>query len=89
MSKESVYAARLRQLGKPKGMSDTIGFGKHRGWTMRQLLYNDPAYIIWLAAEAGVNIEREIVDRAYQSIGNETLNSELSAEDYLQEGRQR
>jgi hypothetical protein len=37
-------------------------FGKYRGQTLGQISYNDPGYVVWLADENVLKIEREFLD---------------------------
>lgn len=43
------FTKQLQALSTPKDMDFVIRFGKHRGLTIRQILYSNPGYIVWLA----------------------------------------
>lgn len=47
-----------------------LTFGKHRGETVRQVLRNDPSYILWLYQEHVASLPNDIVFKAEDAVAD-------------------
>jgi len=56
-----------------------VDFGKHKGRTPREILYNDPGYIVW-AKENTQRFEcsEELLDQAYEDSFTNKMHDELA-----------
>ena len=46
---------------RPAARLDTLDFGRYAGWTIEQLVHQDPAYLEWLARHSsGIRYRRQI-----------------------------
>lgn len=48
-----------------------LEFGKHRGKMLRQVLIDDPQYILWLNEEEIVNIAEDVIIEAEEKLDND------------------
>jgi curved DNA-binding protein CbpA len=49
------------QTARPPVRPDTLDFGRYAGWTIEQLVHQDPAYLEWLSRHSsGIRYRRQI-----------------------------
>ena len=74
--------AKRTELSAPICSADFLmPFGKYRGQTLDQIADNDPGYVVWLADENVLKIEREFLD----SVRMDDMEAEAEMRDIINE----
>lgn len=55
---------------KTMGRDDKLTFGKHKGWSIAQVLAKDWGYILWLHENDVVELPEDVVSEAYTEDAN-------------------
>lgn len=56
----------MKGRSKPviKAKTDVLTFGRYKGWTVQQVLDENPSYIIWLADEKVMVVKKSLLTEA-------------------------
>ena len=74
--------AKRTELSAPICSADFLmPFGKYRGQTLDQIADNDPGYVVWLADENVLKIEREFLD----AVRMDDMEAEAEMRDIINE----